>query len=325
MTYFVSVELFARRVQQQTSSLNTTSGVEVEGAPEGAIFASREAAREAFEKWCARAQLNRVRVANVVSAHDLTEDDADVGAVHEELQRALLEVAAPLPVAAVYADWLIARGDRRGDIASRFLQAGEELGTQLVRSNLRSLFGRFEFDVRSLLPELVWREGFLREAPIGWSHEHLSPEETTTRFLSLPVASTVTGIRIEQGGSEESLVGAVKQTPIAPQITTLVMNASARAIDAVTELPGLKHLTLVVGEIHGRAGLRRLLEHAALGRLNVLEVTPRGLISAAAIEVLNRELIKHADRLRHLKVRPRFAASDELRSALGTALQLEAD
>lgn len=334
MVYFVSIDQLGRRVALRTGSIDTSIAYRREGQATCDIFASEEAARERFERWCeGTAVENRQLVIDEVSTHLLSDDDADAGVADEALERAVLQSKLP-SAAAVYADWLLARGDLRGEIAARFLQSRTAEAHALIREKLSALFGRFELDMATRLLDLQWRNGFLAHVSLGWRHQHLSVAETAGRFLALPVCRGVQGFTLEYPNDarferppfsqgpviDEQLMRAVVEAPLAQQLTTVEVPGVVNVIDHLAQLPSLTRVTLSFGELHGRAALERLLRHSLMGRLSDVALRPRGPVSVEAHEAMSRALAQNASRLGEARVHVAFPVGEEVRLALGGRL-----
>lgn len=332
MSYFVSVEQLGRRVAHQVGSTDRSYGFSRLGPLRCETFASEAEALEGFHRHCAAAAENRTLIADEERTLEVTDDDADVGAADEALERAALESASPAG-AAVYADWLLASGDVRGEVATRFLQGREAEARQLIKENRRALFGRFEEDVDGL-DDLGWRDGFLRHAVVGWKHEHLSVAETAHRFLSLPVCRLVSSITVQYPAEarfelppfshapivDDALVAAVATSPVGSQVTDFDIPGNTSLIEQLVHLRALKRLTVRFGELHGRAAIARLVEHPLMEQLTDLAIRPRGLSSQAANEALSHLLISKVDRLRSLRLHLGFPVNQETRLALAPQL-----
>lgn len=336
MSYFVSIEQLGRRVAHQTGSIDRSINFKRVGASTFEVFETEAAALERFHRDCLSASEERQLVADETTTHMLTEDDADVSPVEESLERAVLE-ADSADAAAVYADWLLANGDVRGEIATRFLQGRDAEARQLISDSRRALFGRFEHDAARV--ELAWRNGFLRGAAIGWKHEHLTVAETALHFLGLPVCrmlSTVTlqyprDARFEQPPFSQAPVIDVElmkvlatSTP-GPRLEAADVPGNRLIIEHLAQLPSLRRLTLRFGEAHGRSAFQSLLGHPLMERLTDLSIRPRGFPSQAAIEEFSRLILANAATLAKVRLTVGFPVSRAVRSALGQQLVVDGD
>jgi predicted DNA-binding WGR domain protein len=171
------------------------------------------------------------------------------------LERACLDAPDDAALWGVYMDSLLAAGDARGELASRF-RARHADATRLLQRHWVTLCGGVD---RELL-ELWFEHGFARRAALGLRDTTYPPHaRVLTRavhdFLAAPIAVTVDHLRLGAPHHPQTwtdIVRAVAESPRAPHLRHLALE------DRVHD-PAAHH-----GELTGLLAPLSRLEHLAL-------------------------------------------------------------
>lgn len=196
----------------------------------GRLFATAEAAQAEFDRRGRdRGAWKRVEqtVRDVPNSRWAGTPAPAMNPEHEAVLDAARHDALAFDAAArVYADWLVAQHDPRGELAA-LVQAGKSPDA-FLEVNGAAVFGDLDVCLGSAITKLEWQGGLLRGAALkresidsDWSLDAL-----TAQFLTLPVARFVTSLRFglenyEGGNDWGTTLAAVAASPRAAAMQEL--------------------------------------------------------------------------------------------------------
>ncbi|MFT3697893.1 MAG: hypothetical protein QM831_32435 [Kofleriaceae bacterium] len=269
-------------------------------------------------------------------------------ASNPELEAACRAAPDDAETFAVYADWLLAQGDLRGEIAAHFQRDPRSIrGTDLVNLNRRALYGD---DLGRRTKPTRWKFGFPVAAELGYSN-HYQLGSIVNMFANAPFTQFVDELvlgpaRDEPPNDWEPALRVLAESPLAPHLRVLRLDTEDRHADFgdLVELaawfPKLEELALA-SDGNGSIGplpqsLRRLkLAMGPLGydlwapvlrqELPVLESLELSLgfddNHSELLELLEPLLaLKHAPALRHLALRGYPSPQTLIPTLVGTPL-----
>ena len=139
---------------------------------------------------------------------------------------------------AVYADWLIAQGDLRGELAALHLGGKHLDADRLLHAERARLFGvNADTWMRTLV--LSWRHGFATGAHVH-STQGLVVDELVRELLELPIARFLDTLHVEACDNET--LGVICRSAQAPRIRELRIERSGDFKRAWAKLPALEVL-----------------------------------------------------------------------------------
>lgn len=232
-TFFCVVELDGRAVKMVVGNSSKRDGATTISIRQGNRYATEAEAAAAFEKLLVQQrtiypkgakrtelELPARKYDSVAPASFNAELEAQVLATRGTPQAA--------EAATVYADWLIANGDVRGEVAALEL-AGKDRAAEARRVALDgALFGDLDVKLEIEVTGLAWVNGFLDEASFKIeSYESQTDLGALTRtFLELPVARLMTGLRfglatVDGENDWQPVIEAIASTRAAAQLERL--------------------------------------------------------------------------------------------------------
>jgi hypothetical protein len=190
-------------------------------------------------------------------------------AVNVELEgECLAEPENPGPWG-VYADWLIAQGDVRGELAALRAAGKGEDADRLLQAKRTAVFG-VNADSWAKLVECTWTHGFLSgvrlsteraNVSMGWRNAPVCAE-IVEELLAMPIARFVQAIQLESADRES--VVAIEASVQARTLRELRIEQVYEAV-----LPWAKFPALEVLEIAASYGIEEVLAHDRLRRLAI--------------------------------------------------------
>jgi uncharacterized protein (TIGR02996 family) len=220
------------------------------------------------------------------------EPEAEPPARGEELEAAILERPEDKSAYAVYADWLLSRGNPWGELMMLQLAGKKQAAETRLETLLPLLFDdAFEAARYRDLAVTAWRWGFVREARLrGQDGATLKLHELIPRFLKLPIARALQ--RLELGeGTNQRCVEALGFAPRMPLLRELSVGTPyGGAVDLGPIREWLEHIELL--ELHGQ---ELSLGHEAPARLKHLAVKTNVQSLDALIGALRNETITTLD------------------------------
>jgi uncharacterized protein (TIGR02996 family) len=213
---------------------------------------TREAARELVER------TSKLALANGYTLVREGLPPISPGSSDPELEAQCLAEPDHVAPWAVYADWLIARSDVRGELAALHLGGKPREAEQLIHANRAVLFGVNADSWLGIL-ELTWRHGFAAGARLH-STSTLLPDELIRELLAMPIARFIDTLTVESGDGVATLA-AIGESAQAPRIRELRLHHGDFSA-LWTKLPALEVLHVDVG--FSNLGT---IEHAKLRQL----------------------------------------------------------
>lgn len=191
------VVLDGTRHRERTGSTNTKTGAARVNERFGRIFETEDEALAAFER-LGRERGTWRRVEQSVRDVPMPKWKGTPAPALNPEHEAILDAATgdAFDVAArVYADWLVAQNDPRGELAA-LIQAGASPDS-FLEVNGEAVFGDLDVSIGTAISKLEWQGGFLRRASLRQTYDPSSRPlaELTAAFLALPITRFVTALR----------------------------------------------------------------------------------------------------------------------------------
>lgn len=189
--------------------------------------------------------------------------DPDTSCRSLDLEQAIARAPDDLHAYGVYADWLQARGDARGELIAVQLARHEDPRSEVLATVEADLIGRLSRDVLGVIgaplePDgLTWRHGFVAEAKLTtpWPRAELRAPlgELTRRLLSHPCGALLRKLTLassrpltEPSSIAHALEVLARQAP--PTLVALHLSEDRAPLGDVSDsfacLPRLRELTL---------------------------------------------------------------------------------
>lgn len=194
---------------------------------------------------------------------------------HPELERAIVAEPGDAERYLVYADWLIERGDARGELIA--LSVAAERDPRREEQRDRAIAEYAKRQGLDGVGELTWRRGFIDQVTI-----HDEDPQTVRGLLACPAMRLVRELAFARApATDENLMYAIDDWTRRPEHLT--------SLDAVAELRNLEALRLTGQRIVDLAPLRSLTKLRVLG--------------VAETDVASLEPLTHLPALRMLSLR----------------------
>jgi predicted DNA-binding WGR domain protein len=186
----------------------------------------------------------------------------------------------------IYGDWLISKGDLRGEIAALRRAHKDRDANRMLAIHYDALFGAHARDLKDIVRDLEWKHGFVRHAVI-----HLRDPDSSgmpfadyvRTFLASPIARFIDSLQLGLAGQSRNNWGptlrAIADSPQAPFLRVLRFDAEKSYevswialgdLDGWTAFPHLEVLRF-------RAGGGGTLGTLALPALEIFEYESCGI------------------------------------------------
>jgi uncharacterized protein (TIGR02996 family) len=211
----------------------------------------------------------------------------------------------------VYADWLIAREDVRGELAAMLVNGAAEAAAELFAAHWLALFGNHAA-LADMVEITASRFGFPCGAVIQIPPDHPDQlDELTASFLALPIATFVDSLQLRRAGRHPDdewsrALAAISGAPQARTLRELHLDGwsdTTTPAARLAELPALEVLH-IRGRIHA-------LNVPTLRKLVIVA----GGTGTTEIEAFQRSTFPHLEHL-DLALGPTVFGADELRPLL---------